>query len=162
MSVRRLAIVTITCLTACVPAVGQAPAQRPTGASATCVTLECHNDVLSGSVLHGPAAQKKYDACHEDTDWAAHLFTLTARRAELSAFCHVQTHRSIVHEPVAKGDCTGCHDPHGSNHRFLLVDDPAGGLCFRCHPLEEFQNRKYVHGPVAAGACVVCHEAHSS
>ncbi len=113
-------------------------------------------------MLHVPTARRKCDACHTLVDALEHRFAPTVPLERLCASCHVQTHRTFVHEPVLSGDCTGCHDPHGSDHRFLLLDDPAKDLCYRCHPREEFGDRKHVHGPVAAGACILCHEPHSS
>lgn len=163
MSVGRIVISAGVGLLVCAPAAGQElPPTRPTGPVATCVTFECHGDVLSGKVLHRPAAYKKCDACHTLTHAGGHLFELTVPEHQLCLSCHVQTHRTVVHRPVADGECTGCHDPHSSDHRFLLVEDPAGGLCLQCHPAEEFGSKKYVHGPVADAACIVCHEAHSS
>ena len=144
------------------PFPSHASGDRPMGPVSSCVTAECHGDVLRGSVLHAPTAQRRCLACHQLTDAAAHEFTLTVPPRRLCTLCHVQSYRTFIHEAVAEGDCTGCHDPHGSDHRFHLLDDPAGGLCFRCHPAEEFDREAYVHGPVAAGACVVCHESHSS
>jgi len=113
-------------------------------------------------MLHAPTAQRKCEACHTLIDPPGHKFTLTVPKAQLCTFCHVQTHRNVVHKPVADGDCTGCHDPHGSDYRLHLIDDPAGRLCFRCHPAKDFGDKKHVHEPVGAGACIVCHEAHTS
>lgn len=141
---------------------GQGVADRPTGPVDRCVSSDCHGDKLVGKVLHAPSAQRKCDACHLLADAAEHRFTLTVDKAKLCTACHVQTYRDVVHQPVADGDCTGCHDPHGSDHRFSLLDDPVGGLCGRCHKPEEFTGKKHVHGPVAAGACILCHEVHSS
>ncbi|MFQ5653867.1 MAG: cytochrome c3 family protein [Planctomycetota bacterium] len=144
------------------PAIAQVPGARPTGPVTDCVTSECHGDMLSGEVLHGPVAQKKCEACHTLTDAAGHGFELTHPEESLCSFCHVQSQRTVVHYPVEQGECVGCHDPHGSDHRFLLLEDPAGGLCFGCHDEDDYTSKEYVHGPVASGACVVCHEAHSS
>ncbi len=155
------ALVLMSCA-AGMPVAGQTPAPRPTEPVTTCVTAECHQGTLSGKILHGPVAQKKCEGCHLLTDATGHLFSYVVGQSKLCAFCHTQSNRTVVHEPFAKGDCTGCHDPHGSDHEFILLDDPAGTLCFRCHKIEDFKSRKYVHGPVAAGACIVCHEAHSS
>ncbi len=140
----------------------QGPATRPAGPVQQCVTADCHAGLVAGGVLHAPAAQRKCGSCHVLSDAAEHRFALTVPKAKLCTSCHIQNVRDIVHEPVARGDCTGCHDPHRSDERFLLVENAAGGLCFRCHRREEFAKSKHVHGPVDAGACIVCHEAHSS
>ncbi|MHC4217382.1 MAG: cytochrome c3 family protein [Planctomycetota bacterium] len=59
-----------------------------------------------------------------------------------------------------EGDCTGCHDPHGSEHRLMLIKEATRELCVTCHDPEPF-DQAHVHGPVVVGACVVCHEPHS-
>jgi len=137
-------------------------APPPIGPVRSCVTSDCHADVLAAKVLHTPVAEQKCVACHVLTDPQAHRFVTPTDGSQLCTLCHVQTERTVVHSPVARGDCLGCHNPHGSEHRLLLRGDPAGDLCFRCHPAAQFQDRPHVHGPVAAGACLVCHEAHSS
>jgi len=49
-----------------------------------------------------------------------------------------------LHGALAVGECTGCHDPHGGDHRALLSadytyglyaewDDEPYALCFQCH-----------------------------
>lgn len=83
-------------------------------------------------------------------------------REKMCVTCHVLPVRDVMHAPVAVGDCTGCHDPHGSRHRMLLRADPATDLCLICHSADDFRSKKHVHGPVSAGACVLCHDAHSS
>jgi len=70
--------------------------------------------------------------------------------------------KNFVHKPVQLGECAGCHDPHQSDYRFMLREDPAQKLCLECHKDEAFMKRKYLHGPVAAGACILCHDSHSS
>jgi len=29
--------------------------------------------------------------------------------------------------------CTSCHNPHGSEYRKFMADDPSGRLCVQCH-----------------------------
>ena len=32
------------------------------------------------------------------------------------------------------GDCSTCHNPHGSDYKFLLIGDILGGqVCSQCH-----------------------------
>lgn len=60
------------------------------------------------------------------------------------------------HEPLLKGECTGCHDDESPGAARSEAD-----TCHRCHPA---RNALYpvVHGPVAAGKCLVCHDPHGS
>ena len=129
--------------------------------TADCVTADCHTTVRAGQFLHAPTALRKCDACHRPTE-GRHTFALQAPKQELCVQCHTQAERTYVHRPVGQGDCTECHNPHGSDQRYILRDDPDGPLCWRCHERDLFQERKFPHAPAAAGACLVCHEAHSA
>jgi predicted CXXCH cytochrome family protein len=93
--------------------------------------------------------------------------------------------------PVAKSDCTSCHDPHGSSNEGILWaavhepvrnrmcsqchDDPAAGpptlkragadLCRGCHNdlMLEIGSKNRVHWPVLdQKACANCHEPHAA
>ena len=60
-----------------------------------------------------------------------------------------------MHADIEDIDCTSCHDPHGSDNKFML----QAGLCVKCH--EDFNNTySFLHGPVAAGYCSACHGPH--
>ena len=70
--------------------------------------------------------------------------------------------KKAVHEPVRKGECAKCHDPHASDNKFNLRT-AGNDLCFGCHQEKKDEFAKaYVHGPVAAGVCAVCHNPHGS
>jgi len=78
--------------------------------------------------------------------------------------CHVEfqdkVRRPFVHTPVRSGNCTGCHDPHASDHGQLLEADPDR-VCARCHSKLVPEQATSVHAPVAAGRCVDCHDPHA-
>jgi predicted CXXCH cytochrome family protein len=65
-----------------------------------------------------------------------------------------------VHDPVMKGECTSCHNPHGSNIRRLINADTVGQMCLSCH--ESATTHAHQHTPVAQGDCTSCHRAHTS
>ena len=93
----------------------------------------------------------------------------------------------FVHDPVAKGECTSCHQPHSSSNRSLLAHDyPSAlysaysretyGTCIACHGaqmLEEERtaatgfregdlNLHFVHVNQRKGrSCLLCHETHA-
>jgi predicted CXXCH cytochrome family protein len=85
-------------------------------------------------------------------------------KAELCFACHEDNRDMMqenhLHTPVAGGECTGCHDPHQSEHRFTLKDETKQ-LCFNCHDTALFAG-EHVHGPVAVGDCNACHDPHAS
>jgi len=81
--------------------------------------------------------------------------------------CHdrsavINPKEAVVHYPVAKGFCTGCHAPHAAREPGLLKDTTAY-TCFTCHAGIEAQTLKPVsHRPVEDGACLACHRPHTS
>ena len=68
----------------------------------------------------------------------------------------------ILHDPVAKGKCLGCHDPHGSEEPHQVRKSPQIKLCNECHNKKPVLTRKYAHKPVAEGKCLSCHRPHGS
>ncbi len=133
---------------------------RPTTVTEACTNDACHSNIVSYKVMHGPAAQKKCQACHVYLEPREHRFKYASPEGQLCGDCHTLQHRTVVHTPVKQGRCTGCHDPHGSDRRAMLRADPTRGLCLSCH--KQTLEKKFVHGPVAAGACILCHDPHSS
>lgn len=68
-----------------------------------------------------------------------------------------------VHAPVAKQDCTSCHNPHLARHDGLLHQE-GSELCFNCHTdwITKQEKVAYPHQPVARGNCAACHDPHAS
>ena len=94
------------------------------------------------------------------------------------------------HGPIKQKDCSGCHDPHGSNDFRILrnyypptfykpFDITNYGLCFSCHEktvalnskttkLTNFRNGSenlhflHVNKPIKGRTCRACHETHAS
>jgi predicted CXXCH cytochrome family protein len=66
-----------------------------------------------------------------------------------------------VHKPLKEGRCIDCHNPHGSDYKFLLPAAKVGESCRgKCHELN--LNVKSPHKPVADGECNLCHDSHGS
>ncbi len=90
------------------------------------------------------------------------------------------------HGPIIVGECTGCHNPHGSNnHRMLKAPYPKTTgkekfsrdkyVCFKCHQVEKFtdvktttqtnfrkgtKNLHTVHVKTSSITCGTCHDFH--
>lgn len=127
-----------------------------------CVTAECHPDIKRYPKVHGPVNVDACDACHKEADASRHTFTPTRQAEQLCTFCHqLAPDDKYVHQPVAQGRCTQCHNPHGGQERFLLKGGSGAASCAECHK-DVTGGLQYVHGPVAAGACTACHRPHSS
>jgi predicted CXXCH cytochrome family protein len=128
-----------------------------------CVTADCHADVKSHQVLHGPVHANACDACHKLVDPARHNFEVARSGSDACLLCHIVDipFGARVHEPVAKGECLSCHDPHGGTDRALLRGQTYADSCRTCHK-EAAEAHDHVHGPASAGACGACHQPHAS
>lgn len=94
-------------------------------------------------------------------------FPATSRAAELKCTgCHSAMLRDkVVHNPVASGDCTMCHQAaagksHPVDKGSMTLQDQPPKLCYMCH--DSMAAKKFVHGPVASGDCLACHDPHKS
>ena len=71
--------------------------------------------------------------------------------------------KAVVHQPVAKGECERCHNPHVTKFKGLLSKE-VDKLCRSCH--EDIgkvgSQTTEVHKPVSEGQCLACHDPHSS
>lgn len=146
----------------------------------------CHGDLLEGrSKLHNPSDQGDCLDCHRAHS-SMHENLLIDDWGQMCRECHQPLFATIagavlantpseadsplkkldpplLHEPVAD-DCGVCHDPHGSNHDFLLTDSPFQ-LCATCHEevSEIAENSVMSHSIVyEERACLNCHAPHVS
>jgi predicted CXXCH cytochrome family protein len=69
--------------------------------------------------------------------------------------------KPFVHTPLKGGTCTGCHDPHASQHGAMLSAEPSK-VCATCHTGVVPLWAKSVHAPAADGRCTACHDPHAS
>lgn len=132
-------------------------------APANCVTSECHTNVKSFAVVHGPVNVNACEACHKATDVTKHEFELTRGKTETCTFCHQveTTGMPVVHKPLAEGQCLACHNPHGGTSNQFLRTARMDQLCNQCHK-DVTAGKAKLHGPVAASACGSCHQGHAS
>ena len=157
--------------TLCARTLGAAAAEHPpvTGmAKADCVG--CHENVMSGTVLHGPVAAGDCASCHvvDNTPGRRRITVKNATpsgdSAALCMTCHAETMKRLEqphrHAPVAAGRCTACHNPHGSDFTFQLADE-GNRACVRCHAdIGQSLAQPHAHSP-AALSCSLCHDAHA-
>jgi len=136
---------------------------------AACTT--CHAPVRSHRVMHGPAAVSACTTCHAPVESGGRRRIGLARGArsgdtrQLCISCHEDVGTRLksahLHAPVAAGDCTACHDPHGSEFRYQL---PVEGnqACLTCHEdVAAAMTQAVKHSPALA-RCTLCHDAHAS
>jgi predicted CXXCH cytochrome family protein len=164
--------------------VGSAPVpHRAATTGAQC--SGCHNP--HGSSVAKLLVQQPFDLCvnchSKDTMADASGKKLQNIKAWLDA-------NKVWHGPIAKKDCTACHEPHGGDHFRLLTDDyppefyapydaKRYALCFSCHKEAAFStaqtttltsfrngatNLHYLHLQQGGRGrtCRACHEVHAS
>jgi predicted CXXCH cytochrome family protein len=86
-------------------------------------------------------------------------------RGKLCLDCHVdfpdKIARKFVHTPVKGGECTGCHNPHTSEHGKLLAA-AEGEICAVCHGDMIGEEARSTHKVVVDGDCALCHDPHAA
>jgi len=137
---------------------------------ASCASEACHSDLLDHTRLHWDEllAPGQCLECHK----------ARRRKHEFRPFdsskrcyeCHEELRERLAsprgrnqHEPVAKGECSACHDPHGSEEGWLLRAEEGLELCGACHEeiVEGVEGEGTVHEPVEDG-CGDCHDPHGA
>ncbi|MCX7793167.1 MAG: cytochrome c3 family protein [Thermodesulfovibrionales bacterium] len=126
-------------------------------------TARCHQPMLKGKNIHPPAYS--CESCHlllgdRHPVKNKKTFSLISEVPLLCWTCHQEPKPlSSTHPPFKQGLCTGCHNPHESEHSGLLKESPEK-VCLSCH--EDKHKGNFLHGPSAAGDCFYCHGAHQS
>ena len=148
----------------CMAIVTPAKEQKHSDPSRSCVSSECHANVVKHKYLHGPLQIGQCTVCHLPLPGTDHKFKIAETEAKLCLICHkgLDTTGYMLHDPVAKGKCLGCHDPHGSEEPYQVSKSPAVLLCKECHNKKPVLTRKYAHKPVAEGKCLSCHRPHGN
>ncbi len=132
----------------------------------SCITAKCHADINKVKYVHGPVGEGACDKCHGEAK--GHIenpkkfkFKAIEDTSKACYSCHDKFKtKKFIHSPVEEGECTSCHNPHGSDYKFQMVSK-GGEVCFECHD-DEIVKGKWVHGPAAVGGCIACHEPHVS
>jgi predicted CXXCH cytochrome family protein len=102
--------------------------------------FSCHDrKILSGKHLH-PAMENGCSTCH-DPHASDEPHLLKKKTADLCKDCHEDTSQHLHATTSAKVErrtgtpltCTGCHLPHSSDEKSLLVREPTRELCVQCH-----------------------------
>ena len=99
---------------------------------------------------------EKCAACHDRPEQG---YAVAGPQSTVCYRCHDrQDAGKNVHGPLGGGECTACHDPHGSGNAALTTAQQET-LCVSCHDqessAEHFRRSK-------GKECTVCHEPHSS
>jgi predicted CXXCH cytochrome family protein len=101
--------------------------------------------------------------CHEsNTPDEAKAKELARQVPKLCFSCHEDESQTFayVHGPVAVGQCLFCHDPHKSEHLYLLKRSPSE-LCALCHTQTDLASITDHLKPSHVN-CLECHTSHAS
>ena len=128
-----------------------------------CVSSQCHSGMTNEENTH--PAEMDCKQCHKSivpSHPQQGKKTFRTTTANSCSTCHVDTTaQEIVHQPVADGDCTACHDPHGKLEGKLLPEKEMT-LCTNCHDTLISDEITLLHGPIQEGKCSACHNPHGS
>lgn len=142
---------------------------------------KCHNQVKSDKELpkwqnvsqsdysHNTHSRKKIScvSCHTGHSGETEK-SLIKPEKELCLSCHASVLESApgkkaeyTHSPVAMGNCSSCHDVHGTKDRRMVVNNLAKA-CETCHKSsDEKLTKAHMGYPVKDANCASCHDAHS-
>jgi predicted CXXCH cytochrome family protein len=146
--------------------------------------LACHTgkrDWRSRKYVHGPLKVGGCTLCHNPHGDENRHQLWADGAAALCVACHsdkedlMQKERRpvFVHGIIHGPGCVACHDPHATNHQFML-HKPVNELCVSCHPgLAGITRGHPVGGHPVAGpderrrkgrelSCVSCHDPHGT
>jgi len=161
-----LVILTIIIGLTVIPQTVRSKQAKPKKKGESCITSKCHAKLNKYKFVHGPVASNECTVCHGKSPKHAsnpkkYRFKPIEDIAKKCYSCHDKFKpKKYTHTPVQDGECTACHDAHGSDYKFQLVAK-GGDLCFTCHD-DAIVKEKFVHGPAAVGGCLACHEPHNS
>ena len=101
----------------------------------TCYTCHKSERAKSMRTSHHPVREGKMgcSSCHNPHDGSTPKMIQGESINELCYKCHTEKRGPFLfeHAPVRE-DCISCHDPHGSNHKRLLLNK-LPNLCWNCH-----------------------------
>lgn len=128
--------------------------------------LNCHGELVEDrATIHEPAGED-CTTCHEFTKGEGGTrVTAVEPEPDLCLMCHDDQASAATGDlasphPPMEDACTGCHDPHGSDHPSMLRSGPVE-TCAACHDPTELAP---VHGDqlTPATRCGACHDPHGS
>lgn len=110
---------------------------------------------------HQPYVQRQCFDCHErEAGYGTPDDATAACRRCHDSYFEIEPY-DWVHGPVASGECGLCHEPHQSEHQYLLTEgQPA--LCFECHDPGFVATDPYHAALGPEPVCSDCHDPHAA
>ena len=115
----------------------------------SCITAQCHTTMGEEKYTHGPVAVGECAICHGTAPRhkdkpERNKFAPIADAGTICFECHDKFKASkFMHTSVAEGECVSCHNPHGSDFKFLLLSK-GEEICVTCHD-DKIVKAKFVH-----------------
>lgn len=146
----------------------------PVGLPNATSCADCHRNLADkGAWQHSTTLNQQCLACHQQSVEPLKIGFPNEDVQEFCFGCHAGKKNwfsmQFVHGPMTIGGCTLCHDPHGENNRYQLIEEGALKLCLTCHGDKEglvaekaVDRMPYVHGVIAGEGCVICHDPHAT
>ncbi len=103
-------------------------------------------------LYHQPATEGKCSECH-----LKGFQKVGVSKGGACFNCHSAWRNVYIHGPVAAGECTTCHDPHGSVDPAMLKQDERK-LCILCH--DQPSSKRHIEAEKKG--CRSCHDPHGS
>ncbi len=134
----------------------------PLSAGKNVIRLAAGKTSVSVGVTGAAAGRYRYHpdvarcaGCHDRKDG----YGVRARKDTVCYRCHKRRDgKKLIHGPLGSGECTACHDPHGSMNAGLTVARTET-MCVTCHDQESSAD----HMKRSRGKpCTACHDPHSS
>jgi len=125
----------------------------------------CHDDIVEltkAEHSHPAVEEANCVDCH-DAHSARFGKLLKKRAADMCAECHdpVLTSSGMTpHMPVVLGECTKCHQVHGSDHAALMPSGEIESVCLSCHTDFAARRDSASTHHAAASDCLYCHNPH--
>jgi len=104
---------------------------------------------------HEPYGERRCKDCHSGGG-----YLIKTPEQGLCQMCHPEIPGPVryLHGPLNVTACLACHEPHQSEHAWLLHDDPQD-ICFRCHDFADLSTGLH-HDATDTVSCVECHDPH--
>ena len=137
----------------------------------------CHGAMTRQRSVHGLLAAHDCTQCHDNKAGSGYGPTYVPSHENQKCFsCHEPIKNKVegkpfVHAPLAGGQCSICHSPHGSPNVYQLRKT-VNDICYSCHDDKKEGNHPVVFHPSDGKpdprypekdlSCASCHDPHAA
>jgi predicted CXXCH cytochrome family protein len=137
----------------------------------------CHGAMIRQKSVHGLLAAHDCNQCHDTKAGSGYgALYVPSHENEKCFSCHEPIKKKVrgktfVHAPLAGGQCSICHSPHGSPNVYQLRKT-VNDICYSCHDDKKEGNHPVVFHPSDGKpdprypekdlSCASCHDPHAA